>query len=191
MRQEISRKAIHLGMAVIPLASVFVARPLLLQGIGVLLVIALSIELGRHHLPGVNQRFQALFGPMLRDSESRKMTGATYLLLASFISFWLYELWIAQVVILFVVISDGLSALLGKWLGKHAFYGNKTWEGNAVFLLTAFFIVYLHPHCPLGVGLLGMTAAFLADVLILKYDDNLTIPLVSGVIMQLVTWVRV
>lgn len=178
-------------MSVIPIASVYLSRVVLLQVIALLLVIALLIELTRRIYPGVSQRFTGCFGAMLRDSEAQKITGATYLLLAAFISFWLFELWIAQVVVLFVVISDGLSALLGKWIGRHKIYDNKTWEGSAVFIVSALLIVILHPGSSLGVGLLGVGAAFLADVFLIKWDDNLTIPLVSGLLMQLVSWVSV
>ncbi len=178
-------------MAVIPFLSFHLEKVQLMRLIGILLIIALLIELLRRIIPGVNTRFTAMFGAMLRDSENDKLTGATYLLIAAFFSFWLFELWIAQVVMFFVIISDGLSALMGKWIGKHHCFKNKTWEGNAVFVFTAILIILLHPECPLFIGLVGVLIAFLADILSFRLDDNWTIPISSGLIMQLVAWLSV
>ena len=191
MKREMARKSIHLAMLVIPVASTLLDRPVLLRLIGLLLLVALAVEVARKLWPAVNGLFRRLVGGMLRDAEVSEVTGATHLLMASFLSFWLFELWIAQVAVLFVIISDGLAALLGKWMGRHRCCGNKTWEGTAVFLVSAVIIVVLHPQCPLPVGLVGVVAALGADLFGTRWDDNLTIPLASGLVMQLVSWASV
>jgi len=191
VKRELPRKAIHLAMAFIPISSFYLDRQHIIQLTGVLLILALVVEVVRRTIPRINQQFTGLVGGMLRDKESSKLTGATYLILASFLSFFFLELWIAQVVIFFVVISDGLSAIFGLWIGKHRCFGNKTWEGNAVFVFTAFLIILIHPQCPLWLGILGVGTAFIADVLSTRWDDNWTIPLFSGLVMQLASLINV
>jgi len=88
-------------------------------------------------------------------------------------------------VLLILVISDGLGALAGKLWGKHRLYGYKTIEGSIVFILSAVMIVLLVFRNPLWIGWIGLVTAFFVEVFIQKIDDNLTIPLFAGGVMQI------
>ena len=87
MKREMARKSIHLAMLVIPVASTLLDRPVLLRLIGLLLLVALVVEVARKLWPAVNGLFRRLVGGMLRDAEVSEVTGATHLLMASFLSF--------------------------------------------------------------------------------------------------------
>ncbi|MBN2417446.1 hypothetical protein JXO52_16540 [bacterium] len=187
LKNELLRKSIHLLLLVIPLAIRMLSRGEMLTILGTLLFVAAAVELLRRYNARFGRLFLAVTGTMLREHEKEHLTGATYLLLSSFVCVLVFSSWIAQVALLFVVVSDGLSALAGKFWGKHPWIGGKTWEGNAVFILTAVAIVLLHPDCPSAVGLAGGAAAFVCDVFITGIDDNLTIPLCSGVMMQVIS----
>ncbi len=96
---------------------------------------------------------------------------------------------IAVVALIFLMISDALAALGGKLWGKRLFYKDKTIEGSSIFLLTAFGTVVILPTHPLVIGYIGACTAFVIDVFVMKINDNLMIPVCSGFIMQVFTYV--
>lgn len=187
LKNELFRKSIHLLFLIVPAGINVLPRGEMLAILGILVGIAAAVEILRRFSSGFRRFFIALTGSMLREHENRRLTGATYLLLSSFLCVLLFNAWIAQVALLFVIISDGLSALAGKFWGRHPWVGGKTWEGNIVFLLTATAIVFLHPDCPAAVGIAGVATAFICDVFITGVDDNLTIPICSGVVMEIIS----
>jgi len=187
VRNEIMRKTLHLCFLVIPLGMAVFSRSSMLVFTGILLVTALIVEWLRKNHSGIGKVFIKFTKSMLREHEYSKITGATYLIFSAFFSILFYQSWIAQIVLLFVIISDGFSALVGKCWGKHRFGKGKTWEGNVVFLVTAVLIIIIHPECAFYVGIAGVFAAFFADVYITGIDDNVTIPIFAGFVMEIMS----
>lgn len=141
----------------------------------------------------MNPRFSLWFenatGMLLRSHEQKRLTGATYLMIASFLTILLYDRWIAFSALLFVVISDALGGLVGKRWGRHRIREDRSVEGSMVFLFSALIIVLANPHVSFLVGLAGAVTALLVEIFFRYIDDNLTIPLCSGFTMQCLTWV--
>jgi glycerol-3-phosphate acyltransferase PlsY len=72
--------------------------------------------------------------------------------------------------------------LIGKGVGRVKIFG-KTLEGSMAFLITALLIVWVYPHLDRISGSLATLGATLIEVLPIRMNDNLSIPLVAGAIM--------
>jgi len=84
--------------------------------------------------------------------------------------------------VLIITISDGLSTLVGIIFGRTKLLGNKTLEGSIVFFFSAILILSFFVNV-----LYAAFIAFLLTIveLVSKNYDNLTIPLFSVFIMNL------
>jgi len=184
IRAEILRKLIHLSVVVVPLGYLFINKELLLLILSLLLVVAVSIEAAR----SVSEKFSDLFikivGRMLRKHENKRLTGATYLIFGSFLTILIFNKWIAITALFFVIISDALAAVVGTMFGRHTIYGNRTVEGSAVFVAASLIIILMINKVPFFVGLSGMVIALVLEVFVKRVNDNLMIPLSSGLVMQ-------
>ncbi len=177
---EIRRKLVHfLGLSV-PILYYFTSRETVLILVGIAVVCAIFIEVGRF----TSERFYAVISGLIdgyaREHEQVKVTGATYYAIAAFCAVSLFEEEVAVLSLLFLTLGDSFAALVGTRWGKHKIF-EKSLEGSS-----ACFLVCL----PVGwallgwVGLLGSVAATMIEVVPVPVDDNLRIPLVSGSLMQ-------
>ena len=186
MRQEIIRKTIHLSInSLIPLAYLFLNIPKLWMAVllGISSVMIVVIDLMRTRNGWISKIFGKLFNGMLRSHELEgKFTGASYVLIGSFISIIIFPKEIAVLALLFTAIGDTAAALYGKKYGKIKIW-NKTLEGSIVGLITCFIIALFFPQIPNIIKFSGAFAAMLIELLPIKIDDNLRIPLFSGIVM--------
>lgn len=113
--------------------------------------------------------------------------GAIEFLLGCFLAALLFEPFIAIAAIAVLSISDAMSTLIGSFFGKHKIYFNKSksLEGSVAFFLTTIFILTFFLTDPIKILIIAIFATFAE--LIPKIDDNLTIPLIVGVIMLLLS----
>lgn len=155
-----------------------------LIGSGALL--ALAMEASRLRSPRLNGLYMSVFGPILKQSESAEITGATWFLIAAFFTFFFYGAEIALPVLLFVAIGDPAAALVGS-----RFPGPRFWEkspGGIVAFIAAGLGVWAI-ICAAGYGqwswAIVVAAAIAAAVEFAPtpIDDNLTVPLIGGAVM--------
>jgi dolichol kinase len=188
-RHEMIRKTIHLMSMAIPIGYCLFTRKVVLIGTGFLLGIALAVEILRFSWPTFTRWFNSLAGPLLRPHEFNGLTGSTYLLLGYYFSIHFFDKWIAIAAILFLCVSDALSGLVGRKWGRIAINRGRTLEGSFVFITTAMIIIVLLPGLAFIAGLAGVITGLLIDILVRNINDNLSIPLGSGLIMQIVSWI--
>ncbi|MFH1941022.1 MAG: hypothetical protein ABIL68_02875 [bacterium] len=186
VRNELIRKGIHLMTLVIPMSYIILPKAWVLVIVGFALAVAAAVEAARFFWADFSRLFYRLTDRLLRDHERKHLTGATYLFAGSFFTILLFEKWIAVSVISFVVDSDALAALVGKHWGKIFIYRDRTLEGGAVFFISALAVVFLVPGSRHIVGFAGAFIALCVDVFFSRVvDDNLSIPLASGGVMQI------
>jgi phytol kinase len=186
LKKELIRKSIHMSFIAIPIGYFFIEKPMVLLIVGITLGTALLVECARFVWPGFSRQFNRIPGVLLRTHEKSDITGATYLLMGSFISILFYEKAIAIAVLFIVILADAVSGLMGKFMGKKVIYHEKTLEGCLAFILISSIIVLAVPGVSILIGLVGVLSAFLVDLLIRKIDDNLTIPVIAGGFMQII-----
>ena len=109
----------------------------------------------------------------------------------------IFPLDIASASVFMLSIGDSISTLIGKEFGKHKLIGEKSIEGSiAMFLSNILAIIFL----PLFPVILGSLTATLVELLpdtkrlnkLRKrglIDDNLLVPIFSGVVMYIVMYI--
>ncbi|HHV36516.1 MAG TPA: phosphatidate cytidylyltransferase [Candidatus Cloacimonetes bacterium] len=186
---ETLRKSIHLSSLVIPLSYRYIlnynknhAFILVL----IALIISLIVEMRRFWQKSFRRTFYLMFGNILRKHELKSFTGATYLLLSSLLCIAFFNPEIAAASIAFLSIGDTFAALIGINFGRRKFIRNgKSLEGSlACFVSCLIFGLFWLKNPWLAVS--GALIATVAELALIKLDDNIVIPLSSGLIMSIV-----
>jgi len=184
LREEAKRKTIHSCGIAIPVVYLFLQKEVLILGFLISFLIILIIEW---------LRFRGLVSlPFLRENERKKIAAYVFFMIGAFISVLIFEKRIAIAAILMLALGDAVSALAGAMMtvdnAERYEKSIKLPEVMLVMFMTSLLIGYLVLHS-LPIAVLGTIGATLADGVPLKVqgisvDDNLTIPLFSGILMS-------
>lgn len=181
--------------SIFPIVYYFSPKWVPISIIGFFLLLIFILEVERHIHPGlwpfiIKRPYGKIF-----KKEPGKILGTTYFLLGSFITIIFFEKDIAISVLLFTVFGDAISAIVGVKYGKIKLFGNKTLEGSFSFFLICLAVgiglIYLprlrilHTLNPFLI-LFGSAAAAFMELLPLRVDDNLSVPIFSGIVMEIV-----
>ena len=110
--------------------------------------------------------------------------GAIMFFLGSFFVTIFFDSYIAIASIAVLALADSLSTLVGYYFGKNKLPINKkkSWEGSITFFLAAFAVLYFFVN-PIKAILIAVIVTFVE--MLPKIDDNLTVPLSTGLLMLL------
>jgi len=202
VRTEVQRKLIHLTTLLIPtfyfgLHDVMVTGTTvrLSQGfVALAFVWVVTLDFLRLRVGLVKGMFVVLFGSLLRRKEFGGLTGVSHLLLGSLLAALVYEPRVLLPAVAFLGLGDSMAAVVGLSIGRIRIWG-KTLEGTLACLLSCLAVagvssILPYWNLPFGVGILGAVTATLAEVLPFKVNDNLAIPLMSGLVMEVALWTR-
>jgi dolichol kinase len=180
---EIKRKIVHLATLIIPVGYALTSEETVILFLVPFFLALLLVDLLRHFHSGVASLFRKyFFGRVLREEEKPTFMGSTYFIFSTILTILLFPKSIAIASILILILSDSAAALIGKWIGRIKIFG-KTLEGSMAFFLTSLLIVWIYPNLSRFSGSLAALGAALIEILPIKLNDNLTIPLVAGAIM--------
>jgi len=184
LREEAKRKTIHSCGIAIPVVYLFLQKEVIILSFLISFVIISIIE---------RLRFRGLVSlPFLRTNERKKMAAYVFFMIGAFISVLIFEKRIAIAAILMLALGDTISALAGALMtvdnAERYEKSIKPPEVTLVMFMTSLLIGYLVLGS-LPIAVLGTIGATLADGVPLKVqgisvDDNLTIPLFSGILMS-------
>ena len=191
---ELGRKIIHITILVVLAAYFFIqnkmidlgytailAKQVALLFLVTLLIVFLILEYLRLEL-GWKMPF---FSQFIRPKEQNRMYGVIYFLSATIISLAVFDYKIALAALLMTTFGDMIAALVGKRYGTTLIYRNKTWAGFFGELITNLivgFIILDSIYVILGMALVATIVETLVDEL----DDNLLIPIFSGLAGQII-----
>lgn len=188
---EVWRKATHMGALVIPGGYWLfgLTRPEMLSIMVPAFVFMVVIDIARLRNWAFWRSFaRPLLAPMIRShEEAGDFTGAFYILGSTCLTIALFSKPIAIAALAFIIVGDTFAALIGRKFGKHKF-GRKSVEGSLGCLagtLIVAFAASLVLDLPLSVGIIGAVTATVAEALSFTIDDNVSVPLTSGLIMSL------
>ncbi|NPE31193.1 CTP--2,3-di-O-geranylgeranyl-sn-glycero-1-phosphate cytidyltransferase [Methanococcoides sp. SA1] len=124
---------------------------------------------------------------LYRSKEKDKLSGTSYFLIGSIIAISIFSKEVASAAILMTTFGDSAAALVGISYGKRWIKNlpDRAWEG----VISEFFVNLLIGYFFLSNWIVALTMALVATIietLIYKLDDNLIIPLFSGITGQLV-----
>ena len=183
LRWELTRKALHVVWAVVPVAyALGVRREIVLLGLGVACVIAIITEIARARSPVIGAHFRRRTGVLLRHHEHGRWSGATWLLLSFLLSALIFDRPTAIAAMWAVAVGDAVAAIVGRTIGRHRIgRSTKTIEGSiACAVITAagaFAVASLGPAQSIVAGIAAALGEWPAGPL----DDNMRIGLAVGV----------
>jgi dolichol kinase len=183
---EVFRKLTHLGAISIPVAYFFFDQIVLYILVGGL-VFSIFVDFIRFYGGDKSKTFITRYlGIMIRPHEKKDFTGATYILTSSIIAILIFDKPVAVTSIAFIVVGDTAGAIVGRIWGKVK-YRSKSLEGSVSFFIACTVVALIVPGIPFWVKIAGAFIATLTEAFTIKIDDNLTVPLISGFVMQFIT----
>jgi dolichol kinase len=196
-----TRKDLHLGRRLLHMASgvtvavaygLFFTHSQAIQLLGTIACIAYVVDRIRVAYPEIARRLEKITNFFLRAEERLKESSMIPYVIGILLTLLSFPKPIALVAISILALADPLAAIVGILYGKTHWVKEKTLEGSVTFfsvaLLTSFAILLNTTPNPwwtvLAVSFLLSIAITAFEMLPLKLDDNLTIPLFVG----FVTW---
>lgn len=157
-----------------------------------LLILTLSvivIDNLRLHIDGVKEAFILFFGSFLRRHEFSRLSGATFLIFGCFITSLLYRKPIVVASCAFTIVGDTFATVLGQNIKSLKLFKKKTILGSAGFLASSLIVVVILYNLPESLALhhliIGAFAATVFEALPLPWNDNFSVPIITGLIMSL------
>jgi phytol kinase len=183
---ELKRKLFHLTtIFLIPLyyfVSLYSGKFVALLVFGAILVLFLFIEVIR----AFTKRKLPIFGALYRNNE--KIGTNVYIVFGAIIAFAFFDFRIASTAILMATLGDMAAALVGISCGKHwlKFIKNCAWEGIiAEFFVDFVIAMIILKNLPIAI-IMSLVATFV-ETTFTKIDDNLGVPVLSGLTAQLLS----
>jgi dolichol kinase len=183
-RASLLRKLMHLVMSVVPLVGWLVAYAWAAGLAGVLLAASMVVELARRCLPWVNRTLWRLMPSVFRTWEGRRVLGSTWFAMGALAALLLYGRDAGGTAILFLAWGDPAAELAGRRWGSPG--QRKTAAGSvacfAACVAAGGVGIVLGGLAPwVAVG--GAAVATLVERWSPPPDDNVWVPLLSGLVM--------
>ena len=185
------RKFWHIGMGLLGLSlhfklqltPEFTGKTLL-----VVSFLAFMVETLRMRNEKVNELVLKIMGPFMRECERNSYSGFAFYALGVALSMLFYKENVAILSVIFLIFADPISSLVGVLYGKDQILPNKSLQGTLAGFTTCYLLsfAYCLSHTAPDAKVIafafigGLVGAF-SELLSIYADDNLTIPLVSGV----------
>jgi dolichol kinase len=126
---EIGRKLIHLSSLAIPIGYLFLPRDFVLRVIIAIAAGSLILDLARLRNRLLGKTFLKVSKSLLKKDERARLTGSTYLLLASVVCVFFFPRPIAIAALLFLALGDPAASFVGKRVGR-IHIGKKPWRAH-------------------------------------------------------------
>jgi len=192
-----TRKDLHLGRRLLHMASgitvaiaygLFFTHSQAIQLLGTIACIAYVVDRVRVAYPEIARKLEKMTNFFLRAEERLKESSMIPYVIGILLTLLSFPKPIALIAILILALADPLSAIIGIQFGKRRIVREKSLEGSAAFfsvaLLCSFTILLYSTASPwwlvLTVSCLLSAAISAFEMIPLKLDDNLTIPLFVG-----------
>lgn len=157
---------------------------------------AATTEILRRSSPELNRRICIRMRGIMRERERHKISSATYFMGAILLLFFIFPKDVNLIALYFTTVGDAAAGIVGSRWGRHRLAPHVSLEGT----LAAFGICFLGclalaayglpTYQPQGLNLWlfsfgSALAATLAESCFKRFDDNLTVPLLSAPVVYL------
>ena len=196
IKTELYRKAVHLSSLWMPLFIFTAPRNRSILLFFTLLAANLFVEYAAYQRTAViGMLFKKMFIKTLRNREISHSTfspsGSVYILAAALAVSVCFAPKAAAAAMCVMLIADSNAALCGRFWGSFRFYNGKSPEGTLAFFISALGIIScffpaLPPVTAFFIALTATAAEFFEKEL--RIDDNYTIPLVTGFLLNLISY---
>ena len=181
---EIFRKIVHISSCLIAFFIFILDKNIYLPILFILTIFTIFFDYLRIKSDFVSKYYYKLFGIFTRESERKKLTGASFVFLGSFITALLFDKEIAFLGLLVMSFSDSFAAVIGISFGRTKLF-NKSLEGSLAFFIVTFTILFLFEFTLFDIFIISLVATFTELFATYKYNDNVLIPLVTSMAIYL------
>lgn len=158
-----------------------------------LAVSGFAVDFLRKKNKSLNAVVIKVMGPLMRRSEREGVSGFPFYALGCSLSLYFYQRDISILSIMFLIFSDPISSFFGVLYGKDKLLPNKSLQGAVAGFFTCYLIAlfYTMNTSTIGMNILifsiaaGLIGAASELISAFNIDDNLTIPVLSGLGMTL------
>ena len=189
---EISRKFIHVFSAIIPLFHIYVFKEKIdmILFLSLILIFCFFIEDARNN-PQTNKVFKKYLFFMMRNFEKKgSLTGATWVFVGSLFSIIIVPSPFCIIALFFLSIGDTFAAIIGI---KYPYFkiGKKTLSGSlACFIACLGVGLIFNQQLNIEILIVGALVASVVELISFNINDNVSIPIVSGCAMYVVSMIR-
>ena len=186
IKSEFARKAIHISNAIIPLSYLYLFQDKIdmIIILAFFLVLCFFIEIARQENYLVSIFFSKRLSFMMRDLEKKgEITGATWVFVGALFTILLIPYPYSIYALLFLSVGDTFAAIIGM---KFPFIrvGGKTISGSiSGFIACVISGLIIDISISYQILLFGAFMAMLIELLPLPINDNVSIPIFSGLSM--------
>ena len=189
--KHIGRKLYHLfgGLGLLSLYYLL-GRQNALVCYGLLFLVVLAVDITRLRVPAFNQFIQTRLSSFIRKNEANKITGTAPYVLGIGLTLLFYPTDIATAAICFLAFGDVAATTVGERYGRTKIVGDKSLEGTLAFAVIAvasgLALTVAGVRLAPGLIVAGAMVAAGVELVPLRINDNLVIPVVSGGAMELI-----
>lgn len=195
---HLPRRLFHMsaGSAVALIYALFLTREKAITILGIAASIVYVLEQVRINYPQFAHRLAPFMKYLYRAEEQLKESAGVPMAMGFLLTIFTFPKLIAVTSVLTLAISDPLSALIGINYGKTHIVKEKSLEGSLAFLASSFLItlIVFTVGSESSTWRIWLMAIFTSisvsafEMLPIKLDDNLTIPLAMGACLTLFCW---
>ncbi len=183
-RQEIYRKIIHLASSCIPFMLWYFGKDAFLPWVIACSIILPILDYGRLHNKFLRYIYTKLFTGFTRPIEEGILSGASWVIIGSAITIFLFNEKSAIIGLLVLSIADSAAAIIGIKFGETKLF-LKSLEGSSAFFITAAIIVFSLSPATFYINLLAVLTATVGELFSTpRLNDNLLIPMVTALILS-------
>ena len=135
--------------------------------------------------PSFNRFIMARFSLLIRQSEERSFTGATFVCLSYIVVVFFFTREIAVASMLFLTLGDTAAEITGKNWGRRKYLG-RSLEGMGGFFTVAVPVAWIILQ-DWRVAVMGAALGALVEFFSIGIDDNLTVPIGSAIALWALT----
>ena len=194
---HLGRKAYHLvmGLVCFSLYAFLLTREQALLTLATVGGVWVVCDLLRLRFSAVNALALRIFGGLMRREELKGISANTYYIWGMFTVVLFFPKPIVLLSLLYLAVGDPVAAMVGTLYGRHRFIAGKSVEGAAanflasgvVTALAALFYFHLPVDRSLTLAIVGGVVSAVAELIPLPINDNFTIPVLSAMLLTLVT----
>ena len=158
--------------------------------IGLATFLVLTFDVLRLRFRPLRNWMQSTLHSLMRNYESKRLLGASFLLAAALVTAVLFSKEIAVLAMSFMAVGDALAGIFGRRFGRIKFLGKSlegTLAGLAGCIIAGFVWRVLGLEATIPVVLAGAVSAMIFEILPLPVDDNVTTPIGAALVMFLVS----
>lgn len=189
LREAPLRRILKLAGLVLPLTYLSFPQAWIVRITGTLLLAAVVFDFLRFVWGGLNKKYLN-WRFLAKSKESKSLSGYTLFLLSALVLFAFFPKEAAIPALVFFILGDTFAPLIRKWFWPKVIMGDKTYGGaGLIFTLSFAAGLFLDSLSGLSLSLkfiaAGGVATVVFDLLSVRVDDNLLVPLGTAAVLTL------